>query len=233
MPFEEAQAHAQDLAELLRPACHRVEVAGSIRRRRSTIGDLEIVAIPRMHDAGQVGLFGGGPSHQVSDLWELLDHLVADFGSALDRHPPYSVTCPACGGHGGTGPAACDRCGTAGVVERAAPWGERQRKALWRGRPVDLFTATPETWGAILLIRTGPPEFSQEWVTGLKRCGYRMAGGRVEHLPRGLERHPPAVSCGTEAEAFALVDWAYVPPEDRDTWARAKTWSGSPGLSGR
>jgi DNA polymerase/3'-5' exonuclease PolX len=32
---------------LLRPACERIEIAGSIRRKKAEIGDIEIVCIPR------------------------------------------------------------------------------------------------------------------------------------------------------------------------------------------
>ena len=36
------------LIKLLRPGCERIEIAGSIRRKRPLIGDIEIVCIPRM-----------------------------------------------------------------------------------------------------------------------------------------------------------------------------------------
>ena len=35
------------LEALLRPSCERIEIAGSIRRRWPTVGDIELVAIPR------------------------------------------------------------------------------------------------------------------------------------------------------------------------------------------
>ena len=54
-------AYARDLAEalveLLRPACQRIEIAGSIRRGKARPNDIEIVAVPRWR--GQVTLMGG------------------------------------------------------------------------------------------------------------------------------------------------------------------------------
>lgn len=47
MSLRTARAVAAEMIEALRPYCHRVEVAGSIRRGRDWINDIEIVAIPK------------------------------------------------------------------------------------------------------------------------------------------------------------------------------------------
>lgn len=47
MSLRQARAVASEMVEALRPYCHRVEVAGSVRRGRDWIGDIEIVAIPK------------------------------------------------------------------------------------------------------------------------------------------------------------------------------------------
>lgn len=39
--------HASYVTELLRPICDRIEIAGSLRREKPDIGDIEIVAIPK------------------------------------------------------------------------------------------------------------------------------------------------------------------------------------------
>lgn len=46
IPLARAERLAAELVELLRPACLRIEVAGSIRRRKADVGDIELVAIP-------------------------------------------------------------------------------------------------------------------------------------------------------------------------------------------
>jgi DNA polymerase/3'-5' exonuclease PolX len=46
LPLKDAEKIASLLLTSLRPCCQRIEIAGSIRRRKSEIGDIEIVAIP-------------------------------------------------------------------------------------------------------------------------------------------------------------------------------------------
>lgn len=55
MPLREAEAFAAELAAEMTSACERVEIAGSVRRRKADVGDIEIVAIPRRAR----DLFGG------------------------------------------------------------------------------------------------------------------------------------------------------------------------------
>lgn len=47
MELERANETAQRLAATLRPHCHRVTVAGSIRRRRPFVNDIDLVLIPK------------------------------------------------------------------------------------------------------------------------------------------------------------------------------------------
>lgn len=41
-----AQQHAEQILQHILPAMHRMEIAGSIRRRKSIVGDIELVGIP-------------------------------------------------------------------------------------------------------------------------------------------------------------------------------------------
>ena len=50
MPLAEAQKIADEIVSAIRPFCVRAEVAGSVRRRKEVVGDVEIVAIPRDFD---------------------------------------------------------------------------------------------------------------------------------------------------------------------------------------
>ena len=69
-------AQAFNLAEELRiglaPLCERIEVAGSIRRRRPQVKDIELVAIPKWaevpDDSVQPSLFGGPPPMKRMNL---------------------------------------------------------------------------------------------------------------------------------------------------------------------
>lgn len=46
MPLKEARAKAQAIVDFIKPYCERIEIAGSIRRGKDWIGDIEIVCIP-------------------------------------------------------------------------------------------------------------------------------------------------------------------------------------------
>lgn len=57
MKLEQAREIAERVKAELAPHCVRIEIAGSIRRGKAEVGDIEIVAIPKPYD---VGLFGSG-----------------------------------------------------------------------------------------------------------------------------------------------------------------------------
>lgn len=46
MKYADALVIAQELVERLRPACTRIEIAGSVRRGKPEVKDIEIVAVP-------------------------------------------------------------------------------------------------------------------------------------------------------------------------------------------
>lgn len=47
MNLFQAEDIAQTLVEQMRPHCERIQIAGSIRRQKPNVGDIEIVAIPK------------------------------------------------------------------------------------------------------------------------------------------------------------------------------------------
>jgi len=57
MQLDQATTIAERVEAQLASYCDRIEIAGSIRRRRPNVGDIEIVAIPKPYD---VGLFASG-----------------------------------------------------------------------------------------------------------------------------------------------------------------------------
>jgi len=65
-PFAEAFKIASSVLGQLRPYCIRAEIAGSIRRKKSEVGDIEIVAIPLPYTTG---LFESGIA-TVVNKWE-------------------------------------------------------------------------------------------------------------------------------------------------------------------
>jgi DNA polymerase/3'-5' exonuclease PolX len=64
--LQEAESIARAIVADLLPCCGRIDVAGSVRRRKELVGDIELVAIPRYTAAG---LFG---DRRANALWEHL-----------------------------------------------------------------------------------------------------------------------------------------------------------------
>ncbi len=71
LPLAEAITIVESLKQEMAPECERIEIAGSVRRCKEVIGDLELVAIPK-RDAD---LFGG-PG--LSRLDPILDRMVQE-----------------------------------------------------------------------------------------------------------------------------------------------------------
>lgn len=63
MDFKQANNIAQSIKSQLEPHCFRIEIAGSIRREKAIVKDIEIVAIPKPY---QVGLFESGVATVVN-----------------------------------------------------------------------------------------------------------------------------------------------------------------------
>ncbi len=63
MEYKTALEIAEKVKALLSPHCDRIEIAGSIRRKKSWVKDIEIVAIPKPYDTG---LFENGIASVVN-----------------------------------------------------------------------------------------------------------------------------------------------------------------------
>lgn len=74
LPWLQMRTVADAVVHKLQPACHRIEVAGSLRRMQELVGDIEIVAIPRM----DIDLFGNPLDTSEVDwllkTWPLKSH---------------------------------------------------------------------------------------------------------------------------------------------------------------
>ena len=64
IPYLKAKQQADELILLLSPHCERIEIAGSIRRKKEIIGDIEIVAIPKPYETG---IFENGLASVVNE----------------------------------------------------------------------------------------------------------------------------------------------------------------------
>jgi len=159
-------AEARKCADLFRAhfvgMADRWIVAGSIRREKAEVGDIEHVVIPRF---GEVVPPGGMFPERGNVLWNHLDQLVS-IGGAFTK---------AVYGEG-----------------ESFRWGERYRGVMFGGMKHEVFVADANNLGAILTIRTGPADLSRELVTALRSRGYyHMHEGYVRSLGDGAIRPCP------------------------------------------
>lgn len=187
--LEEANLVAVALASTLGPGVRRIEVAGSIRRGRPDVGDIELVAVPKIETVSD-GMFA---ERQVNWLTLRVDLMIRS--GILAPHP--------------TDPKR----------------GERYSKLLepTTGLQLDLFSASAGTFGIILLIRTGPADYSRRFVDDLRGRGLHAAEGQLHRGGLGCRlggQDGKAILCDVvptpeEADVYAAAAWPFVPPEDR------------------
>ncbi len=169
IPFAEADHLADELIERLRPRCQRIEKAGSLRRRKAEIGDIDFVIIPKF----LLEMFGGeSTDHELNAIdWGTWGHVIAN--------------------------------------------GPKYKKILLpQGVNLELSIVTPPAqWGVLLMIRTGPEEFSHKMVkprvyNGLMPSLYRFQDGAIwcrNHI----------IETPEEDDLFGLFGMEFVAPEAR------------------
>lgn len=174
IPYRDALATAQALETSLAFVCERTLIAGSLRRQKPEVGDLELVVQPKIEPI--LDMFG-----QVCGQQSLLDECLRTLGiTAFTKN------------------------------------GERYKQFEWEGMPVDLFVATPETWGCVATIRTGSADFTR-WLVTKKRQGgacpemYQFKEGRIWFGAQAQDTHD-------ERQVFDLLEIAWVEPIARVGW---------------
>ena len=186
IPLLEAQAMADELVALLEPACERLVVAGSIRRRKADVADIELVAMPRVTTEAGGDLWG--TPVDVDHLALALDLL--DVGGQLGLRTVHSRHAD-------------------GSVSEGQRDGRSYKALEFRGFPVDLFIVhDPAQWGVILTIRTGPADWSHRLVTDCQAYLRRVSGG---YLYRSGQR----VVCDTEEAFLEAIGQDWIDPADR------------------
>ena len=174
----------------LKPACQRIRIAGSIRRKKPMVGDIEIVAIPRYRPKnGSMTNFLTGEIETESLLDSWLETLLADKPN-LRPHPQ------TCWGPRNKRFQVC--------IDRATD--------QWL--TVDLFITTAEIWGLTYLLRTGPADFSKRVVT-IERHGGRLPNEL--QIADGVRRRWDNTLIPTphERDFFKLVGYDVLRPWER------------------
>lgn len=157
VPLAAAALLAEWLAGKLQPHCMRIDIAGSIRREKSEVGDIELLYVPRWEQAGRVSLFGDSEGRA-----DPVDRVVEEMIQAglLEKRMNSA-------GH----PIGC---------------GEKNKALLHvaSGVGIDLFSTDEANWGMAMVVRTGPAEWNVEMMSAFRRLG--MEGHAYGGVTKGL-----------------------------------------------
>ena len=86
--------------------------------------------------------------------------------------------------------------------------GTEQKRVIYKGQQFDLYSASPETWGTLILIRTGSAQHNVKLSTLARKKGMKLSH-------RGLEKKGKVIA-STERKIFESLGLDYVEPEERD-----------------
>lgn len=198
MVLANADRLVQQIFEVLRPGCDRLQVAGSIRRRDAHVGDIEMVAIAKDNEGG---LFGVNPE-APTQLDVVLGEQVEAERIRIDKNGPKYKRCWL---------TKSERWLDLFIV-KPETWGVL---LAIRTGPAALSKAmvTQQHKGGLL-------------ENGLSVADGRVWRGRVtEDLPEGVTRKPAVLEQGelvpieSEEHFFSLMSCGWLEPHQRTTWS--------------
>lgn len=196
IPADVARRAADRVAGLLELECERIELAGSLRRGKAAVHDVELVAVPR---------FGPLPTGDIWGSTEPTDLLEIRIAGLLGEAEASGLTLRWVEVHRSGGP-----------VELQTRNGRAYKALSYAGVPVDLFIVRPPaTWGVLFALRTGPGRWNTELVTRCQDVSRRVREGRVEAWQGATGRWEP-LDTPEERDFFRAIGQPWVEPADRD-----------------
>ena len=166
MKLEEAGVLADKVIHCIEDLCERIQVVGSIRRKRPEVHDVDIVLIPKP----QPPFFAFTWDAVATKLQKQLNMKLIRKGRELMSLGFQDVDLP-----------------------------------------VDIYKARPETWGTLLLIRTGSVDHN------VMMCSRAQKMGMMLSASDGVIKDGKVIASRTEEEIFKALEMDFVPPEKRET----------------
>lgn len=144
-PRAAALAVAKELCDALKPVTERLIVAGSLRRRKPEVGDVEILFIPKIELVKPEDDFFAAP--KPLSLADVIITVLVRRGILAKREN----------------------------VNGSEMWGPKNKLALHvaSGIPVDLFTACESNWFNYLVCRTGGKDNNTAIATAAQAKGWK------------------------------------------------------------
>lgn len=181
---------AREMCGILTPCCAKIIVAGSLRRRKREVSDVDIVYVPNMVTGKDpADLFGKEIQHNAVDV--ALDEMINR--GVLERRRD---------------------------ADGGATWGAMNKLALHRasGIPVDLFAADHDNWWNLVVCRTGPMESNIRLASAAREAGWKWdptSGGFTRPSIEKGGGYVDVKMCRSEEEVFQFMCLPFFPPEER------------------
>ena len=153
MKLQQAETTAKNFLSEIKEFCERIVIAGSIRRKKPEVNDIDIVLIPRQRE-----------------------HLIQRIRK----------------------------------ISRVEVQGKKLIRTEYSNVQIDAYFATEETWGILLLVRTGSKEHN------IKLCQHAINKGMKLSSEKGLMKDGKVIASKTEEEVFQALGMDYVEPGERD-----------------
>lgn len=186
-PRAAAQVVAGELVFVLREHCEPgyCVVAGSLRRQKEEVGDVEIQFVPRMGHTSKIGRLFSEPEDLAAKTILALCAL-----KQLELRPNVRGV------------------NTWGGFIKLA-------RHTASGIPVDFFTATKENWFNYLVCRTGPAESNRAIARAAQRRGYKWKPYSPGFCRADDQTEKCVAIMHSEQEVFEFVGLEYREPKDR------------------
>lgn len=198
MKTKEAHPIAADLLALLKPACEKIILAGSLRRKSEEVHDLDFVVIPKVEEKRAQDLFGEfGPPVEVN----LLDQYIDQIGIRSDR--------------------------TWTAVPKGSGEKIKKLFHKETGLTAELYIADSWNFGVLEAVRTGPAKIMPKIMTFATIRERQVSSGFYLHDHRAEKRDGEIIPCvrgkncpsilktDSEIAFFDALGIAYFPPERR------------------
>ena len=163
--------------------CERIEIAGSLRRGREMVGDVDLVAIA-----------GPGAALRIGQVMREL-HV----GAAKDYRAGEKMV--------------------SAVVRVPAEWTRGTEEAQWTEVQVDVYFATPENFGMLMVVRTGSAQHNVYMAKLARSLNMKFAAGSGV-----LDKDGNVMGAKTEEEVFGAFGLEVPVPEQREIICGMPAW---------